>query len=75
MLAAGAFIFDGVFIGATATRAMRNTMLGAACGVYAPALMALAPFGNAGLWTALALFFAARSASLGWVYLRRGLTP
>lgn len=75
MLAAGAFIFDGVFIGATATRAMRNTMLGAACGVYAPALMALAPFGNGGLWTALALFFAARSASLGWVYLRRGLTP
>ena len=75
VLAAGAFIFDGVFIGATATRAMRNTMLGAACGVYAPALVALSPLGNAGLWTALALFFFARSALLGWVYLRRGLTP
>ncbi len=75
VLAAGAFIFDGVFIGATATRAMRNTMLGAALLVYAPALLALEPLGNAGLWTALALFFFARSALLAGVYLRRGLTP
>ena len=67
LLAAGAFVFDGVFIGSTQSAALRNTMLASALLIYAPALMALSSYGNDGLWSALALFFLARSVSLGWV--------
>jgi len=73
LLAAGAFIFDGVFIGATQSVVLRNTMLASALLIYAPALLALHADGNGGLWWALALFFFARSASLAWVYGRGGL--
>ena len=73
LLAAGAFVLDGVFIGSTQSAALRNTMLASAGLIYAPALMVLSPYGNAGLWSALALFFLARSVSLGWVYGRGGL--
>lgn len=73
LLAVGAFVFDGVFIGATQSRVLRNSMLASALLIYAPALLALREFGNAGLWSALALFFLARSATLGWVYGRGGL--
>ncbi len=74
LLAAGAFIFDGVFIGSTQSVVLRNTMLASALLIYAPALLALHADGNGGLWWALALFFFARSASLAWVYGRGGLT-
>ena len=73
LLAAGAFVFDGVFIGATQSDVLRNTMLASALLIYAPALLLLYPHGNAGLWSALALFFLARSVSLAWVYGRGGL--
>jgi MATE family multidrug resistance protein len=73
LLAAGAFIFDGVFIGATQSLVLRNTMLASALLIYAPALLILHSHGNAGLWSALALFFLARSVSLAWVYGRGGL--
>ena len=49
-------------------------MLGSALLIYAPAMLGLHAFGNAGLWLALTLFFLARSVSLGWVYGRGGLT-
>ncbi len=53
------FTFDGVFIGATWSRAMRNLML-AALGVYFAVWWLTLPWGNAGLWTALLAFLAAR---------------
>ncbi len=62
-----AFEFDGVFVGATWTRDMRNLML-AALVVYLSLFLALRPFGNAGLWTALLGFLAARGALQGWRY-------
>ncbi len=62
-----AFEFDGVFIGATWTRDMRNLML-AALGLYLALFFALRPFGNAGLWTALLGFLLARGALQGWRY-------
>ena len=61
LVGAPAFLFDGVFIGATWTRDMRNLML-AALALYLAAFMALRGFGNAGLWTALLIFLAARGA-------------
>ena len=62
-----AFEFDGVFIGATWTRDMRDLML-ASLAVYLALFFALRPFGNAGLWTALLGFLLARGGLQGWRY-------
>ncbi|RVD50183.1 MATE family efflux transporter, partial [Mesorhizobium sp. M8A.F.Ca.ET.023.02.2.1] len=59
-----AFQMDGVFIGATWSRDMRNMMLLSFL-VFAAALITLAPaFGNAGLWAALHVFLLVRGLSL-----------
>ncbi|TIN19586.1 MAG: MATE family efflux transporter [Mesorhizobium sp.] len=59
-----AFQMDGVFIGATWSRDMRNMMLLSFL-VFAAALLTLAPaFGNDGLWAALHVFLLARGFSL-----------
>jgi len=54
-----AFAFDGVYIGATWARDMRNLML-ASLAVFLAAWFALRGFGNAGLWGALLANYAAR---------------
>ena len=60
-----AFLWDGVYIGATAARAIRNTMLISAIGVFLPATLLLMPrFGNHGLWIAFLLFMVARGLSM-----------
>ena len=62
------FMLDGIFIGATRTRDMRNMMLLSTAGYFA-AMWALVPiFGNHGLWAALMLFFVLRGVTLGWRY-------
>ncbi|MBB4183868.1 MATE family efflux transporter [Sinorhizobium terangae] len=59
-----AFLMDGVFIGATWSRDMRNMMLAAFIG-YALALAILIPaFGNHGLWAGLNLFLLMRGVFL-----------
>ena len=67
LIGALAFEFDGVFIGATWTRDMRNLML-AALAIYLMLFVALRPWGNAGLWIALLGFLGARGALQGWRY-------
>lgn len=63
-----AWIYDGIFIGATLTAQMRRTMLLSAC-IYAAALAVLVPvFGNHGLWAALTVFFAARGVTMWRAY-------
>ena len=60
-----AFLWDGVYIGATAARAIRNTMLISALVVFLPASLILMPrFGNHGLWIAFLLFMVARGLSM-----------
>lgn len=54
-----AFAFDGVYIGATWARDMRNLMI-AALIVFLGVWLALRGFGNTGLWVALLSFYAAR---------------
>jgi MATE family multidrug resistance protein len=61
LLGVTAYVFDGVFIGATWTRAMLLTM-GAAFALYSLLLLALGPLGNHGLWLAFTLFLVARAA-------------
>lgn len=59
-----AFQMDGVFIGATWSRDMRNMML-ASLIVYLAAWAALTPtLGNHGLWLALIVFLAARGITM-----------
>jgi MATE family multidrug resistance protein len=59
LLAVFAFAFDGVYIGAAWARDMRNLML-ASLAIFLAAWLALRPFGNAGLWGALLVHYAAR---------------
>ncbi len=66
-----AFLMDGVFIGATWSRDMRNMMLLAFAG-YALALCLLVPaFGNHGLWAGLNLFLLFRGTFLMALVPRR----
>lgn len=59
-----AFQMDGVFIGATWSRTMRNRMVFALV-VFVVAVFTLKPvFGNHGLWAALHIFLLARGLSL-----------
>ncbi len=56
-----AFIWDGVFIGATASKYMRDSMLIAVFIIFLPSFYLLKePFGNHGIWLALTLFMLAR---------------
>jgi len=73
LLSLAAYMLDGIFIGATETRAMRNAML-VSVAIYAaalPVLIALA--GNDGLWAALIVLAVARAVTLGlaWPRLER----
>ena len=71
MTGALAFLMDGVFIGATWSRDMRNMMLLAFIG-YGAALFLLVPaFGNHGLWAALNLFLLFRGLFLMVLVPRR----
>lgn len=64
----GAWILDGIFIGATRTRDMRNAML-LSVAVYGGALAVFLPaFGNDGLWLALTFLNLARAVTLGIRY-------
>lgn len=66
LLGALAFVWDGLFLGLTAGRALRNTML-VSLAVFLPvAALALAVESNAVLWLAMVLFMGTRAATLGW---------
>jgi MATE family multidrug resistance protein len=62
VLGVSSYVMDGIYIGATWTRAMLVTM-GAACAVYAALLFLAADLGNHGLWLAFSLFLVARAAA------------
>ena len=67
VLAVFAFAFDGVYIGATWARDMRNLMV-ASLAIFLTAWFALRAFGNAGLWGALLVHYAARGGLEAWRY-------
>ena len=65
LFGAVAYMWDGVYIGSTATQAMRNMMLLATAVVFLPVYYLSVGFlGNHGLWLAMTLFMAARGVSL-----------
>lgn len=75
LVAVWGFLFDGLFIGATRAREMRNAMLGSVLLVYLPLAWLLRDAGNHGLWLGFHLFMLARGLSLAgcfvWLW-RRG---
>lgn len=72
VIAIWAFLFDGIFIGATRTAELRNAMV-ASIAVYGLAAATLVPtLGNPGLWAAMLVFLAARGVFLGLIYRRAG---
>ncbi len=69
-LSFAAFQLDGIFIGATATRDMRNASV-VAFGIFVAASLVLIPrWSNTGLWIAFVLYVAVRAAALGARYPR-----
>ena len=62
------WMLDGIFIGATRSRDMRN-MMAISFAIYWAAILILLPvMGNHGLWVALLISFVARGATLGARY-------
>lgn len=60
-----AFLWDGIYIGATASKAIRNTMIISAILVFLPIWYFLMPiYGNHGLWIAFLGFMVARGVSM-----------
>ena len=67
------FLFDGVYIGLTLGRVMRNSMFVSAILVFFPIWWVFEESGNLALWIAFLAFLAARGLTLGghfiFVYL------
>lgn len=60
-----AFIWDGIFIGATAAAPMRNTLVVASLVIFLPVyFISRGYIGNHGLWLAMILFMVTRSVML-----------
>jgi len=66
-----AFQMDGVFIGATWSREMRNMMLVSFAGYCASLVLLVPPFGNHGLWLSLNLFLLMRGFFLAAMVPRK----
>jgi len=62
--------FDGIFVGASQTKELRNAMIFSVCIYILSALYLISNFGNLGLWISLSIFFIARALTL-FVYLER----
>jgi MATE family multidrug resistance protein len=58
------FLYDGVYVGATRAKEMRNIMVFSTLFVFLPAWYFLQPLGNDGLWLAFLLFMGARGIGM-----------
>ncbi len=68
------FLYDGVFVGATRAREMRDIMLISTFAVFLPSWYVLQPLGNHGLWMAFTIFMASRGVGMH-IYYRRRVLP
>ncbi|MEC3862486.1 MATE family efflux transporter [Mesobacterium sp. TK19101] len=68
LLGTGAWMLDGIFIGATRSADMRNMMALSAVTYFAALTLLLPAFGNHGLWLALLISFVARGVTLAARY-------
>ena len=71
LIAVWSYLYDGVFVGATLAREMRNIMLISAFVIFIPAWYLLQFLGNDGLWLSFMLFLASRGIGMHIYYRRR----
>lgn len=71
LLACWSYLFDGIYIGLTQAKVMRNSMLVSTFLCFFPAWWLLQGFGNHALWAAFSIFMIARGVTLGWDLKRR----
>jgi len=64
------FLYDGVYVGMTRAREMRNIMLVSTFLVFLPTWYVTQAFGNHGLWFALLAFLASRGIGMHIGYVR-----
>ncbi len=67
------FLYDGVYVGATRAREMRDIMVVSTFLVFLPAWFLLRPLENHGLWLAFLIFMASRGIGMHIYYRRRVL--
>ncbi len=71
LFSVAAFIWDGVYVGVTASKAMRNTMIIASLFVFLPVYyLTVNRLGNHALWLAMELFMLTRGVSM-WVMAKK----
>ncbi|QDP02612.1 MATE family efflux transporter [Thalassotalea sp. PS06] len=70
IIACWCYLFDGIYIGLTQAKAMRNSMVIATFGCFFPAWWLLQGYGNHGLWAAFCIFMASRGVTLGLHYYK-----
>ena len=70
IVAVWAFMLDGVFIGTTRTRELRNSMFVAAVVYLLAVWIFLEPMQNHGIWLSMTVFMATRTVLLGALYPR-----
>lgn len=68
------FLYDGVYVGATRAREMRDIMVLSAFVIFIPAWYLLQGWGNHGLWLAFTLFMASRGVGMH-VWYRQKVLP
>jgi len=64
------FLYDGVYVGMTRARDMRNIMVFSTFAVFIPVWFVTQPLGNHGLWLALMAFLASRGIGMHIGYRR-----
>ncbi len=65
------FLYDGVYVGATRARDMRNIMVFSTVAIFLPAWYLTQPLGNDGLWLALLMFMASRGIGMHIGYRKK----
>jgi len=73
LISVWSFLYDGVYVGATRAREMRDIMLLSTFVVFLPAWYLLQGWGNHGLWLAFTVFMASRGVGMHAWYRQKVL--
>ena len=73
LISVWSFLYDGVYVGATRAREMRDIMVISTVAIFLPAWYLLQGLGNDGLWLAFLLFMASRGIGMHIGYRRKVL--
>jgi len=73
LISVWSYLYDGVYVGATRSKEMRDLMLISTFAVFLPAWFLLQDYGNHGLWLAFTIFMASRGLGMHIWYRKRVL--